>query len=228
MTADQSSQRSIMGLPIRPSVQAALAAVMADVQAVHKSDQNKAQGFSFRGIDSVVNAVGPAFRTHGVVPVPIVQSVTYDQVEVGTKGARMTSCRMTVAWRFYGPGGDHIEAVTAAEAFDSGDKATAKAHSVAYRTCLLQLLCIPTDEPDPDSHSYELAPTPVAEPSIGEKDVARIVALMQAAPDPAAVKATWKARFGVWPAALPVSRLAEADDWLSDLETPITEARNGG
>ena len=30
--------------------------------------------------------------------------------------------------------------------------------SVAYRTFLLQLLCLPTDEPDPDTFSYDAAP----------------------------------------------------------------------
>ena len=46
-------------------VQEAIAAVLADVQAVRKGDRNEAQKFSFRGIDAVVNAVGPAFRAHG-------------------------------------------------------------------------------------------------------------------------------------------------------------------
>jgi hypothetical protein len=38
---------------------------------------------------------------------------------------------------------------------DSGDKAAAKAHSIALRTFLLQVLALPTDEPDPDSFTYE-------------------------------------------------------------------------
>jgi len=38
---------------------------------------------------------------------------------------------------------------------DSGDKATAKAMSVAFRTALLQSLSLPTDEVDPDATSYE-------------------------------------------------------------------------
>jgi hypothetical protein len=41
------------------------------------------------------------------------------------------------------------------EAMDSGDKAVAKAMSVAFRIALLQALALPTDEPDPDSYSYE-------------------------------------------------------------------------
>ena len=52
-----------------------------------------------------------------------------------------------------------MSGLVAAEAFDSGDKATAKAMSVALRTFLLQLLALPTDEPDPDSFTYELGQT---------------------------------------------------------------------
>jgi hypothetical protein len=38
---------------------------------------------------------------------------------------------------------------------DSGDKAIAKAMSVAFRTALLQTLALPTDEADPDTSSYQ-------------------------------------------------------------------------
>ena len=67
------------------------------------------------------------------------------------------NARLVVTFSVYGSEGDPITGTVAAEAFDSGDKATAKAMSVAYRTFLLQLLCLPTDEPDPDSFTYEIA-----------------------------------------------------------------------
>lgn len=133
----------------------ALSAVMADVQAVHKSERNVQQGFSFRGVDAVVNAVGPAFRTHGVVVGSEVVSHTFAEVEVGAKRTPMGHAMVTVRYRFYGPAGDFVEASAAAEAMDSGDKATAKAMSVAYRTALIQALALPTDEPDPDAESFE-------------------------------------------------------------------------
>ena len=62
---------------------------------------------------------------------------------------------MVVEFGIYGLDGDAIVGTVAAEAMDSGDKATAKAMSVALRTFLLQVLALPTDEPDPDSFSYE-------------------------------------------------------------------------
>ena len=140
----------------------ALSAVMADVQAVRKGERNAQQGFNFRGVDAVVNAVGPAFRTHGVVVGSEVLSHTFTEVEVGTKRTPMGHAMVTVRYRFYGPAGDFVEASAAAEAMDSGDKATAKAMSVAYRTALIQALALPTDEPDPDAESFERAPQQTA------------------------------------------------------------------
>ena len=136
----------------------ALTAVMADVRAVGKSERNTHQNYKFRGIDAVVNAVGPAFRKHGVVCLPTVMHVEHEQAEVGNKRTLTAVVRLRVAYRFVGPEGDVLACEVAAEAMDSGDKATAKAMSVAYRTALLQVLCLPTDEPDPDHDTYERAP----------------------------------------------------------------------
>lgn len=136
------------------TIYAALANVMADVRHVAKRDFNDHQRFSFRGIDAVVNAVGPALRDHGVIVVPVVRSVEYAAVTT-TNNKASTACRVLVDYVFYGPAGDSIRTTMAGEAWDHGDKATPKAMSVAYRTALLQALTLPTDEPDPDHHVYE-------------------------------------------------------------------------
>lgn len=136
----------------------ALTAVMRDVGAVAKRDRNPQGNFNFRGIDAVTNAVYPALVEHGVVVAPRVLTYEYGSVVVGRNRTEMGHARLTVEFTFYGPDGDQLVAVCAGEAFDSGDKATAKAHSVAFRTALLQTLCLPTDDVDPDAHSYERAP----------------------------------------------------------------------
>jgi hypothetical protein len=71
------------------------------------------------------------------------------------KGSTMNVVRLIVEFAVHGTEGEPVTGVVAAEAFDSGDKATAKAMSVAYRTFMLQTFCLPTDEPDPDSFSYQ-------------------------------------------------------------------------
>jgi hypothetical protein len=143
----------------------ALSAVMADVGAVRKDSKNQSQGFNFRGIDSVVNAVSPALRKHGVVVFPRVHTTEYSTVSIGSKGTQMGHCRVMVTYTFMAADGTSIESTVAAESMDSGDKATAKAMSVAFRTCLLQTLCLPTDDTDPDAESYERAPKQAAAPS---------------------------------------------------------------
>jgi len=133
----------------------ALSEVMKAVGAIAKKDKNTAQGFNFRGIDSVVNAVSPALQKFVVVVVPSVEEYDYQTVEIGRNRTAMGHVRVKVTYTFIGVNGDAIKATVVGEAMDSGDKATAKAMSVAFRTALLQSLSLPTDEVDPDAHSYE-------------------------------------------------------------------------
>jgi hypothetical protein len=128
--------------------------VMEYVGAVHKSERNTHQSFNFRGIDNVVNAVSPALRKHGVVVVPCVNSSEAETLEIGQNRTRMGYVRVNVTYTFYALDGTNIATTVVAESMDSGDKATAKAMSVAFRTALLQTLCLPTDDLDPDADSY--------------------------------------------------------------------------
>jgi hypothetical protein len=142
--------------------------VMEDVGAVEKKSRNTSQNFNFRGIDAVVNATSPAFRTHGVVCIPTLNDIAYETVEVGQNRSRMASVRVNVTYTFHAPDGSSVAATVAAESMDSGDKATAKAMSVAFRTALLQTLCLPTDDIDPDHHTYERS---AAEPEKSEMPI---------------------------------------------------------
>ena len=133
----------------------ALSEIMKAVGGIAKKDRNQAQGFNFRGIDSVVNAVSPALQRFGVIVVPSVEEYDYQTVEIGKNRTAMGHVRVKVTYTFIGANGDTIKATVVGEAMDSGDKATAKAMSVAFRTALLQSLSLPTDEVDPDATSYE-------------------------------------------------------------------------
>lgn len=137
----------------QPTIHVQMAKVMRDVQSVRKGEVNTHFHFSFRGIDAVVNAVGPMLREHGVIVVPHDMQAEYEQVP----GKSSMNVRVRNVYRFYGPAGDFVETVATGESIDGQDKGTAKANSVAFRTCLLQALCLPTDEPDPDSFSPERA-----------------------------------------------------------------------
>lgn len=141
------------------TIQTALAAVMHDVSHVAKSDRNTHQNFSFRGIDAVLNAVGPALRAHGVIVLPEVLAADHQVIEMAN-GKSAYHVIVKVRYMFVGPAGDTLAATVVGEAMDYGDKATPKAMSVAFRTALLQSLALPTDEPDPDADTYERGPAP--------------------------------------------------------------------
>ena len=142
-----------------PNVVEAWSAVMQDVQAIKKGERNKAQGFNFRGIDTVMSAVGPVLRTHGVVVTPYPEDITTSSYETA-KGTTMFSAIVKMRYTVRGPAGDSFEGGAFGEAADAGDKAVSKAQSVAYRVFLLQGLTIPTDEPEPDAESHQRAAPP--------------------------------------------------------------------
>lgn len=138
----------------KPTIYEALAAVMGDVQAVKKGDRNTQQNYSFRGIDAVINAVGPVLRKHSVLAVPHITEAHYRDVQT-SQGKPSRECTVRVTYRFYGPAGDYLDVQVPGESMDFGDKGAPKAMSVAYRIALLQALCIPTDDTEPDSQSYQ-------------------------------------------------------------------------
>lgn len=177
--------------PEKVPIHVALARVMADVKAVGKSGYNSHQNYNFRGIDGVMNGVGPALRTHGVLPDITMELLKHDHVKAGNRV--QTQVLLKLELNFTGPCGDQMKhpIVVFGEATDYQDKAVAKAHSVAYRTALLQALCLPTDEPDPDEYSDPVhMPQQGPDPAQVEAD---ILAEVQTLNDVEALRKLWSA-----------------------------------
>lgn len=142
----------------RVPVHVAWARVMCDVQSIAKDEnatirtqgrdggQGGSYSFRYRGIDKVLNAVGPALRRHGVLVIPTKSEATY-----GSAG-KMRECTVTVTYRVFGPDGSYFDAQACGEGLDAGERATAKALTTAYRNWLVTALTIPTQDPkmDPD------------------------------------------------------------------------------
>ena len=169
------------------SVYEAINAVMDDVRAVGKNDRNNQQNFNFRGIDAVVNALSPVMRKHGLTVRPT-NVISIEHTAFTSKGgAAGVSCRVVIEYTFSDTKGDSCTSIVAAEANDYGDKATPKAMSVAFRTCLLQAFALPTTEKDPDAESYDHAEKPAAT-SGGTRTLNRAPALSED------VRAAWQAK----------------------------------
>lgn len=110
--------------------------------------------FTYRGIDTVVNALGPVLRECGVLTIPQLEQLHFRDV-MSNNNKRMSETRVQVRYVFIGPLGDTIEAVVPGESLDYSDKGSAGAMSVAWRIALIQVFSLPTDEPDPDERYIE-------------------------------------------------------------------------
>lgn len=136
--------------------------VMADVQWVPKGRPKGSDlKYDYRGIDSVMDRVGPALRKHGVIVMPIKVEPAYS-VATSKQGSVLTFCRATVTFAVFGPAGDRlpVDPVTVGEAFDIGDKSSTKAQTVALRTLFINALAIPVSRPEIDPEygvQHELA-----------------------------------------------------------------------
>ena len=130
--------------------------VMSEIGAIGKDQKNKQQGFMYRGIDDVMNALQPALIKNKVFIAPEV--LNEDREERTTKnGTLLFYTRLTIMYKFYTTDGSFIETKVIGEAMDSGDKATNKAMSIAYKYACFQVFCIPTEEmQDPDADSYDI------------------------------------------------------------------------
>lgn len=139
------------------SIYESISRCMEEIGAVGKDAVNKQQGFKYRGIDAVMNAINPALVKNHVFIVPEVLD-QQRQERTTNKGAVLIYSICRIKYTFYAEDGSFIEAVTVGEGMDSGDKATNKAMAIAFKYACFQVFCIPTEEmKDPD----EETPDPV-------------------------------------------------------------------
>lgn len=132
--------------------------VMKEIGAIGKNSKNSQQGFMYRGIDAVMNALNPALIKYGVFVVPEVLEQTREERQTA-KGGTLFYSICKVKYTFYDKDGSSVEAVVIGEGMDSGDKATNKAMSVAFKYACFQVFCIPTEEMvDPDAECHDVAP----------------------------------------------------------------------
>ena len=126
---------------------------MADIGAIGKDSVNQQQKFRYRGIDAVMNALNPVLQKHGLFVIPEVLSQVREE-RATTNGGTLKYSILTVKYTMYAPDGSSVSAVVLGEGMDSGDKASNKAMSVAFKYAMFQLFCIPTEEMvDPDSET---------------------------------------------------------------------------
>ncbi|UIW10315.1 ERF superfamily protein [Flyfo siphovirus Tbat2_3] len=144
------------------SVYKAISAVAKEMaeQGISKDRRNNQQGFNFRGIDQVYNALAPALVRNGLLILPRITERTVTE-RTTQKGGTLFYVVVKAEFDFVGVEDGSVHTVTTyGEAMDSGDKATNKAMSIAYKYAAFQAFCIPTEETaiDADAEVHQVAP----------------------------------------------------------------------
>lgn len=133
--------------------------IMTEVGPISKARRNEKQGYMFRGIDDVYEALQQVMAKHGVFTTSKILSFNSEE-RSSKSGSAQISRVLHIQYTFYSAvDGSSVTTEVIGEGFDSGDKASNKAMSVAHKYALLQAFCIPTNEAkDPENDSHEVAP----------------------------------------------------------------------
>lgn len=152
-----------------PQVYKAIAEVireigMEGIQKTRKTTQGSC--YQYRGVDDVLNVLNPLLHKHGLVIIPRVTARATAE-GVSNSGGVLRFVALTVDYILASVAdGSTVTATSSGEAFDGGDKATAKAFSMAYKYLCFQLFAIPIEgashdnETDDDKPSGPFGPNP--------------------------------------------------------------------
>lgn len=175
-----------------PHVLQAIDCVTAEVAraGIAKDRRNSAQGYDFRGIDDVYNALAGIIAENHLVILPKCVSRTREAYTTA-KGGNMFSVTVEVEYRFKSAvdGSEEVVGPFPGEAMDSGDKATNKAMSAAYKYMAMQTFCIPTKGDNDADASTHVAP------SLEDRAISHLRAC---AVDRGAFKDAWEANRDGW------------------------------
>lgn len=131
--------------------------VAQEIGAIAKTRKNEQQGYRFRGIDDVLNAVHGPLCKHGITPTSEVADILREE-RTSSKGGLLIYTRLTLKVTWHAPDGSTVSTTTAGEAMDSADKSTNKAMSAALKYAYFQTFSIPLEEEDADQVTPEPAP----------------------------------------------------------------------
>ena len=146
--------------------------IMADIPVITKDRKNQGQGYQFRGIDDAYNMIHPVLVKHGVfVPMEVVGEPVVTAV-MSKSGGSMTNIVLRLRAHFTAQDGSSVTSEAVGQGLDQGDKAAAKAQSMAIKQIFFETFAIPTDDPkdaendDPDpAYAAPKPPKPATAPA---------------------------------------------------------------
>ena len=144
-------------------VYAAIVAVTEKLskEGISKDRKNESQGYEFRGIDDVYNALAPFLAASNLCILPnVTERALVERTTAKGNAIFYVTVKVDFAFVSAEDGSEH-HVITYGEAMDTADKATNKAMSAAYKYACMQAFCIPTEgDNDADSKTHDIKPAP--------------------------------------------------------------------
>lgn len=151
-----------------------MSTVMAAVKAVGKNGDNLQQGFKYRKIEDVADMMHELLADNNIYILPEVLDEKTEE-RTTSRGGNLIYRVLKVKFEYVsGIDGSRETSIVTGEGMDSGDKASNKAMTAAFKYSLSQVFCLPFGSfVDPDQQSHpESSPKkaePKAEPKKGPK-----------------------------------------------------------
>jgi ERF superfamily len=160
MTLDNIPPAPAPGYGTPRKVYEAIAAITGELAKVgiSKARKNTQQGYAFRGIDDVYGALSSLLSQYKLCVIPRVLNRIVTERESKSGGVLFYVVLDVEFDLVSAEDGSQHTARCCGEAMDSGDKATNKAMSAAYKYFALQTFCIPTEgDNDTENQTHEVA-----------------------------------------------------------------------
>lgn len=146
-----------------------MVSILKDVDYIKKDKKNLQQGYNFRGIDDMYNALHELFSKHEVFISSDVLDLTREERQT-KNGGNLIYTILKIKFTFQTIDGSSVESIMIGEAMDSGDKSANKAMSTALKYALMQAFLIPTEElKDSDNDTYQVEKKEIKEPVLTDK-----------------------------------------------------------
>lgn len=152
-------------------IQTAINGAMRDIARIgigktKTADTGQAK-YKFRGVEDAMNEMSPIMVNHGItVAARYSDLMITERDKGGGKATRFVTLKGT--FTFSAEDDSSITAEAYGEAMDSGDKATIKAQSVAFRTALFQLFVVPTMSMDTELDDHDDGATDAEEQMLAD------------------------------------------------------------
>lgn len=122
--------------------------IKKDLAAIGKDKAFEINGrlqYNFRGIDDVINALFPLLNKHEVgIRSKVLQNA--EEYKVNDRDKIVKNTRVIMEYIFFAVDGSELSCQMPAEGTDTSDKGTNKALSAAFKYCMFQNFCIPTED----------------------------------------------------------------------------------